>query len=91
MAVCEYCGQEMLKYTSCVPKIIIDGVTYERIKYGHEDGGKGTFGSICPDCSCILGDYHHFNCDIEISPVDGRQLLMQILEDREGTRIIPTR
>ena len=78
MAVCKYCGQEMLDHTSCLPKLSIDGVIYDRIKYGNESSNKKQ-DPICRDCGCILGDFHHFNCEIEESPVTNEQLLSSII------------
>lgn len=80
MAVCKYCGQEMTAHTSCLPKLSIDGVIYDRIKYGDEKKyNPKKQGPICGDCGCNLGDFHHFNCDTEESPVTHEQLLMSII------------
>ena len=93
MAVCKYCGKEMLVHTSCLPYIYIDGERFERIKYGKEKvyNKHRTPSGTCGDCGCRIGDYHHFNCDSEINPKTGKQLLLDIIGDKDGKRIYPSK
>ena len=75
MAKCGVCGLEMLEANGCsVDKIHCNGKTYERIRYGTEDG-RGNPGEICHDCGCHYGEYHHFGCDVERCPDCGGQLI----------------
>ena len=84
MAVCRVCGGEMLNHVSCYPKLRINGVVYDRIKFGSESRYKKTEDEYCNDCGCKIGDYHHFECDIEEDPSDiGNQLLQRILFNKE--------
>lgn len=75
MAICEYCGQEMITAKGCTfTKIrLANGKVYERMKVGDE--GWVDMGKRCPDCGAMYGGYHHFGCDIEHCPVCGRQQL----------------
>ena len=80
MGKCEFCNKEMTRAKSCVgPKYEIDGVLYDRIRFGEEgDMSAGyvdesdTFG----DCGCHFGGLHHPGCDMETCPACGGQLLM---------------
>ena len=58
MAVCNYCGKDMLKAKGCkkVP-IIINGKNYAPIKVG--DPNDFSFGEDhCSDCGAHKGHYH---------------------------------
>lgn len=91
MAVCKYCGKEMLTHCSCLPKLIIDGETVDRIRFGKERRYSSKYGhspNRCGDCGCRTGDFHHFSCDQEEHPVTHKQLLMSIIE---GKDIQPTK
>ena len=46
----------------------------ERIKFGNEPQKRGD--KYCHDCGVPKGYYHWKNCDIEICPITGGQLLM---------------
>ncbi len=78
MAVCKYCGKEMLDRHSCLPKVSINGKVYDRIRFGDER--RSFIGDICHDCGCKKGDFHHFCCDMEESPATHRQMFSEILE-----------
>lgn len=81
MAICKYCGQEMLAHTSCYPKVKIQGKVYDRIKFGDEPK-LATDTMKCKDCGCYRGMYHHFNCDVERDPINKDQMLLMILADK---------
>lgn len=75
---CRYCHQEMLTSEGCTfSNVKIDGQLYKRVKVGEnsDDYYFNKPGSRCGDCGALYGHYHHPGCDIEISPVDGTQLL----------------
>lgn len=86
MAICKYCGKEMLTHCSCLPKLIINDEKVDRIRYGRErlySSKARTAPGRCKDCGCKLGEFHHFNCDQEEHPITHKQLLMSILEGKE--------
>lgn len=85
MAVCKYCGKEMLTHCSCLPHLMIDGEKVERIKYGKEKAYNKHHrpSGTCGDCLCKLGEYHHFSCDQEINPKTGKQLLVDIISNKD--------
>jgi len=68
MAVCEYCGRDMLVTKSCdkVPIVFATGSKMDPIPYT---------GERCPDCGVTTGGYHHPGCDMEICPLCGGQLI----------------
>lgn len=69
MAICGWCGEDMLTAKSCqLNEMIINGVTYKPVKYGDESGD-------CHDCGVEKGGYHHPGCDIEQCPVCNGQLI----------------
>lgn len=77
MAVCKYCGKDMLTAKGCkhVP-ITIGGKNYKPIKMGAP--GDFYFGSgdlPCGDCGAQVGGYHHPGCDCERCPKCGGQLI----------------
>lgn len=72
-ATCELCGQHMSKSSGCTCKTVYSGKdTYPRIPFGDVYTTKT---ERCPDCNAAPGKYHHLNCDMEICPVCGGQLL----------------
>lgn len=76
MVACEDCEQEMCDITTvtCTMNImIIDGVEYERIKYGDE--WKCDEDDICHDCNVKVGGIHHSGCDVESCFKCGGQLI----------------
>ena len=77
MAVCKYCGQDMLTADGCVcVSIEHDGKHYEPIKVGERgDWGASSPEERCPDCGAKYGHYHHLGCDVERCPVCGGQLI----------------
>lgn len=93
MAVCEYCNKEMLTHCSCLPYLIINGEKVPRIKYGKEKMWSKHHkpAGICHDCSCKLGEYHHFRCDMEMNPKTNTQLLLDLLDDDITDSIVPSK
>ena len=57
------------------------GETYKRIRYGEEIEAFKEFGELwiertyCPDCEVKKGEYHLNECDCEIWPKCGDQLI----------------
>lgn len=82
MAICAYCGKDMLDSVGCGCHnllIFIDKWReFPRIKYGSKED---LFGPVsdkfkrCGDCNCKVGHYHHWGCDAEACPECGQQML----------------
>jgi hypothetical protein len=75
MAICEFCGQEMLLNRSCTEeRVILTDGSYERIRVGK----RGAHGSppVCGDCGAPVGGHHHPGCDMEVCPRCRGQALM---------------
>lgn len=71
MAICEFCGKEMLGASSCIESyIVINGKKYLPIPYKKKRnmvfGEKET---RCPECHVQEGGFHHVGCGLEICPV----------------------
>lgn len=76
MAVCKWCGQEMLVVNDCSANRLIeypDGTTLPSVAYKGEDGDGP--GKRCHDCNVLYGKYHHPGCDMERCPKCGGQLI----------------
>jgi len=72
LAICKYCGKEMLDHVSCDRIPFIDAETkekYDPIPY------NGECGKYCHDCGAPIGGYHHVGCDMERCPMCGLQLI----------------
>ena len=73
MAMCNYCNREMLSAHACTTDpIVIDGVSYEPVRFGTEPGWK-RFKGRCGDCGVERGQVHHHGCDLELCPMCRRQ------------------
>lgn len=76
---CKYCHEKMITSDGCTfSKVKINGQIFDRIKVG-ENSDDYYFekpNSRCGDCGALYGHYHHPGCDIEISPIDGTQLIL---------------
>ena len=80
MALCSFCGKEMLEADGCSCKEIRDlhSISIPRIKVGDGDGVRpGLYGTNvrCPDCGALFGYFHHVNCDQEKCPICHGQAL----------------
>ncbi len=82
MGKCKDCGYEMMSGHGCVyDKVKIEGVWYDRFKFGETDFDSGA--ERCHDCGVTKG-FHHFGCDAERNP-DGGQMLMTDVEAIKST------
>lgn len=72
-AKCGVCKREMSPGNGCpIDGIILeDGLTYDRLKYSYADSRYGD----CHDCNVLMGQFHHFGCDMERCPKCGGQLI----------------
>lgn len=77
MAICECCNKEMLTAKSCTFSKIgyRNGKSYNRIRYGEEEGWVNPPSKRCGDCGVQPGGIHHDGCDLEICPKCENQLL----------------
>jgi len=67
MAVCQYCGREMLAATTCtIEKFVFPEWSLSRIPFGSEKPARRV--QRCGDCGVDRGGYHHPGCDIERCP-----------------------
>ena len=77
MAVCKFCGKDMLTAKGCkhIP-IVIGGEIYKPIRAGGPgDWFFGERNGRCHDCGARMGGYHHPGCDCERCPKCGGQLI----------------
>lgn len=77
MAICKFCGLDMLVANGCkhVP-IVIGGKKYKPIRVGDSnDWYSGDLDGRCHDCGAKVGGYHHPGCDCERCPKCGGQLI----------------
>lgn len=88
MSVCKVCNREMRDHHSCYPKIKIGDTVYNRIPFGSVPHDTDYSATRCGDCSCMIGQYHHFGCDMERCPVCGQQMLSHISDYKCGTEEI---
>ena len=83
MAVCEWCGEEMLSplVASCRENTVIafpDGAELPAVRYGSdavEATGDDPHAHRCHDCNIQVGGFHHPGCDMEQCPRCGGQLI----------------
>ena len=68
------------------PTYRINGLMYERIRYGDELDDWGADSRPCGDCAVIKGQYHVPGCDIESCPACGGQAISCtcLYEDHEA-------
>jgi len=70
MAICNFCGKEMIGASSCIESyIVIDGKKYHPIRYQErKDIVFGEREAGCPGCNVRDGGFHHVGCEFEICP-----------------------
>lgn len=79
MGICWSCKKEMsdASVTTCTGNTIIkfpDGKTLQPIPYDPKDARFPRW-FRCPDCNVVPGGIHHPNCEQELCPNCGGQLL----------------
>jgi hypothetical protein len=77
MAVCIFCGNDMIHGTTCSDeRLRIGGVDYEPIRWGGEKGYPfQDMTERCGDCNVPNGGVHHHGCDLEQCPLCHRQAI----------------
>ncbi len=77
MAICTYCGNDMIHGTSCSEEPLrLRGVDLPPIRWGDESGYPfDEMTERCGDCGVPKGAVHHHGCDLEQCPACKRQLL----------------
>jgi hypothetical protein len=70
MAICTFCGNDMIHGTTCSEELLrIGGTDYEPIRWGDEKGYPfGDMTERCGDCNVPKGAVHHHGCDLEQCP-----------------------
>lgn len=64
---CRGCFQNVELHAGCsVGRIVVAGVTHERIRWQAVGGGR------CPSCQTITNGYHHVGCPREVCPACGK-------------------
>jgi hypothetical protein len=65
---CPACFQDVGLHCGCsVARVVIAGVTYERIRFNAAGGGR------CEGCGSVANSYHHHGCAREVCPVCGQR------------------
>ena len=79
MSICEICKKEMsgADVSSCVGRSHVEYPDGRMLQVVFYDPGKLQFPKWfrCPDCNVAPGGTHHANCDQEICPRCGGQLV----------------
>jgi hypothetical protein len=86
VAVCTFCGNEMLGGTGCSEEPVRVGDTYyEPIRWGDERGYKfWDVSARCGDCGVPSGAVHHHGCDLEQCPAcEGQAITCGCRDDEE--------
>ena len=68
---CSACRQPEEPLRGCkASHVLIDGVKYQRIKAGDEVlyAGADTSDDVTCSCNVGMGQYHHWDCDVEECP-----------------------
>jgi hypothetical protein len=93
---CVWCKQSFTVASCTVAQMVMDGVVYDRIRYGFEVSRCEMADALaehfhrperCPDCGVALRQFHHADCDREQCPRCKRQLLSCWCSKREVNRL----
>ena len=83
MAICSFCGNEMLTTPSCAPCEFANAPGVLPVRFGFERYHEITRwhcenhpNDRCPDCGVLPGGYHHPHCDMEEHPILREQAIM---------------
>jgi len=70
VAMCTFCGREMLHGASCSDELLqIGEAELEPIRWGDERGYRFRYVTDrCGDCGTPKGGVHHHGCDLEQCP-----------------------
>ncbi|MCK6460881.1 MAG: hypothetical protein L6Q95_13445 [Planctomycetes bacterium] len=54
---------------------VVDGIAYERVRFGDEEDDWGADRGPCHDCAAVKGEFHVPGCDVERCPACAGQAI----------------